>query len=399
MRDTPDVIDRRGARSGRGLPFPGGIRAGGGIGLVGLLVFLAIQLIGGGGAGTAFDVDNQFGDQVEAPGSGAIPADQDPERDLKDFSAYVFTRAQSMWVPHALGAGKDVGAEVLQVALGILIGGDRTAARRLHLVPELVVDVECRPSATAADQLDRQEDEQPDQANAAAGPDPARERQAAAGARAAPVDHIRGVAHPPPAHARSLCRKERGPGDAGPSLSPYDLLGAGGLRLVVLPHRLRHALAEGIALVLVRAVLRGEGSRVCLALRLALLGGVLDLVCGRCLQLALRLRDALAERVLAVLVAAVLGGEGSWVGLALGLALLHCVRVNLVHRARVFRHTLAIGVALLLVRAERLLERRDAHLGPKGLTELRSVLEVRLRDGRRRGRRHCQGPEGHANDP
>ena len=96
MRDTPDVIDQRAAR-GRGIP--GGARVGGGVGVVGLLVFLAIQLLGGGG-GAAFDVDNQFGDQVEAPGSpgsGAIPAGQDPERDLKDFSAYVFTRAQRNW--------------------------------------------------------------------------------------------------------------------------------------------------------------------------------------------------------------------------------------------------------------------------------------------------------------
>ena len=99
MRDTPDVIDRRGARGGGmgGLPIPGGLRAGGGIGLVGLLVFFAIQLLAGGGSGAAFDVDNQFGDQVEAPGSGAIPAEQDPERDLKDFSAYVFTRTQRTW--------------------------------------------------------------------------------------------------------------------------------------------------------------------------------------------------------------------------------------------------------------------------------------------------------------
>jgi predicted metalloprotease len=95
MRDTPDVIDQRAARGG-GLPFPGGARVGGGLGLVGLLVFLAIQLIGGGG-GAAFDVDNQFGDQVEAPGGGEIPAAQDPERDLKDFSAYVFTRSQRTW--------------------------------------------------------------------------------------------------------------------------------------------------------------------------------------------------------------------------------------------------------------------------------------------------------------
>ena len=100
MRDTPDVIDRRGARGpGGGLPIPGGIRAGGGLGIVGLLIFLAITLIGGGG-GTAFDVDNQFGDQVQTPGdpgSAAIPREQDPERDLRDFSAYVFTKAQDDW--------------------------------------------------------------------------------------------------------------------------------------------------------------------------------------------------------------------------------------------------------------------------------------------------------------
>ena len=65
MRDTPDVIDQRAARSGR-TSFPGGMRVGGGVGIVGLLVFLAIQLLGGGG-GAAFDVDNQFGDQVETP--------------------------------------------------------------------------------------------------------------------------------------------------------------------------------------------------------------------------------------------------------------------------------------------------------------------------------------------
>jgi predicted metalloprotease len=98
MRDTPDVIDRRGARGG-GLPIPGGVRAGGGLGIVGLLIFLAITLIGGGG-GAAFDVDNQFGDQVQTPGepgSAAIPREQDPERDLRDFSAYVFTKAQDDW--------------------------------------------------------------------------------------------------------------------------------------------------------------------------------------------------------------------------------------------------------------------------------------------------------------
>jgi uncharacterized protein len=102
MRDTPDVIDRRGASGGGGggLPIsPGVIRGGSGLGLVGLLVFLAIALIGGGG-GSGFDVSNQFGDEAAPsgdPGSAAIPASEDPERDLRDFSAYVFTRAQEDW--------------------------------------------------------------------------------------------------------------------------------------------------------------------------------------------------------------------------------------------------------------------------------------------------------------
>jgi uncharacterized protein len=102
-QDTPDVIDERAAGSGRGgspFPLPGGARVGvpGGLGVLGLLVFLAIQLIGG--SGSAFDVDNQFGDSQPVPeprGSGGIPAAEDPEKDIKDFSAYVFTRAQRTW--------------------------------------------------------------------------------------------------------------------------------------------------------------------------------------------------------------------------------------------------------------------------------------------------------------
>ena len=96
--DNPDVIDQRGrggARSG-GLPIPLG-RAGGGLGLAGLLVFLAIQLLGGGSGGAAFDVPTGFDDGVRAPGGQAIPASQDPDRDLRDFSAYVFTTAQRSW--------------------------------------------------------------------------------------------------------------------------------------------------------------------------------------------------------------------------------------------------------------------------------------------------------------
>jgi uncharacterized protein len=57
-------------------------------------------LLGGGGSGgSAFGVDNQFGPSATAPAAGAqgIPASQDPDRDLKDFSSYVFTDTLDTW--------------------------------------------------------------------------------------------------------------------------------------------------------------------------------------------------------------------------------------------------------------------------------------------------------------
>jgi uncharacterized protein len=99
-----DVIDIRGARRGRGggggMPIPGGMAGiGGGAGLLVLLVVLGIQLLGGGGA-AGFDVGRVLEPGASAPGAGnpqPIPPAQDPQRDLKDFSTYVFEDAQGLW--------------------------------------------------------------------------------------------------------------------------------------------------------------------------------------------------------------------------------------------------------------------------------------------------------------
>ena len=71
------------------------LRVGGGGGLVLVLIYVAIQLLGGGGQ--SFGVSPGFDDAVRAPDGRPIPPDQDPERDLKDFSAYVFDNAQRTW--------------------------------------------------------------------------------------------------------------------------------------------------------------------------------------------------------------------------------------------------------------------------------------------------------------
>ena len=90
------MIDARGGRTGgRAGGLPGGRAAvPGGLGLVGVLVFVAIQLLGGGGA---YSVPSAFEDGTAAPDARGIPAGQDPERDLRDFSEYVFDSAQATW--------------------------------------------------------------------------------------------------------------------------------------------------------------------------------------------------------------------------------------------------------------------------------------------------------------
>ena len=76
------------------MALPGGWRGG-------VIVLVLIQVLSGGeaGGGSAFGVDNQFGPSAAAPAAGAqgIPASQDPDRDLKDFSSYVFTNTLDTW--------------------------------------------------------------------------------------------------------------------------------------------------------------------------------------------------------------------------------------------------------------------------------------------------------------
>jgi uncharacterized protein len=75
--------------------MPGGrVAIPGGLGVAGVLVFVVLQLLGGG---SAYSVPSAFDDGVAAPDARGIPPEQDPERDLRDFSAYVFDNAQTVW--------------------------------------------------------------------------------------------------------------------------------------------------------------------------------------------------------------------------------------------------------------------------------------------------------------
>jgi predicted metalloprotease len=102
-----DVIDDRGGGGGGGggLGLPIG-RAGGGLGITGLLIYLAIQLLSGGGAG-GFGVDSPLSGSGAPATSHPIPASQDPDRDLKDFSVYVFHNVQNTWQKILTADGKN----------------------------------------------------------------------------------------------------------------------------------------------------------------------------------------------------------------------------------------------------------------------------------------------------
>lgn len=91
--NSDDVIDVRAAgRSG----IPGGrVAVPGGIGLIGVIVILALQLLGGSSA--LYDVPSGLDGQAAAVQSAPLPATEDPDLTLKDFSVAVFTDVQAMW--------------------------------------------------------------------------------------------------------------------------------------------------------------------------------------------------------------------------------------------------------------------------------------------------------------
>jgi len=89
-----DVIDVRGRGGGRrrgGAAVP----VGGGLGIVGVILVLAFSLLGGGGSG--FDVPAGFDTSARAPSGDPLPPGQDPDKDLRDFSVYVFNDVQGTW--------------------------------------------------------------------------------------------------------------------------------------------------------------------------------------------------------------------------------------------------------------------------------------------------------------
>jgi predicted metalloprotease len=87
--DDSDVIDQRASGGGMGIPvtLP---RAGGGLGVLGVVIYLAIQLIGGGSGSAAL-------------GLQTVPGAPQAEDGLRDFSVYVFHDTQDFWAGQIQG--------------------------------------------------------------------------------------------------------------------------------------------------------------------------------------------------------------------------------------------------------------------------------------------------------
>jgi hypothetical protein len=138
-KDKGDVIDIRGAEPSRGrgggglggLPIPMGVGGvGGGLGLVILLVVLGLQMCGNGGAG--FDLGSILGPGAAPPSAenpDPLPPDEDPQKDLKDFTSAVFVDAQDTWQESFRTAGKPYErAQLVLYSQGVNTGGCGSAS-------------------------------------------------------------------------------------------------------------------------------------------------------------------------------------------------------------------------------------------------------------------------------
>lgn len=87
--------------------------AGGGAGLIGVIVVLLITVLGGGGGGgsSPFNIpgSGSLDNATSAGGSEVtqtIPSDRDPDKDLRDFSAFVVSDVQDAWSQIFADAGQ-----------------------------------------------------------------------------------------------------------------------------------------------------------------------------------------------------------------------------------------------------------------------------------------------------
>lgn len=106
---STQIEDRRGMGGGGGFGFPMGRAAGGGFGLVGLIlaVLFGTNIVGGGGGG--FDGGSGLDPFDQRTGSGggrAIDAAPDPDAQLADFVTFVVEDVQASWEQQFRAAGK-----------------------------------------------------------------------------------------------------------------------------------------------------------------------------------------------------------------------------------------------------------------------------------------------------